>query len=56
VFALPSTTAFVGTPRGAALSCNQLIAPMAPSNFSLPFAERACNALGNKRRQLKFVN
>jgi hypothetical protein len=29
---------------------------MAASNFSLPFGQRARNALGNERWQLEFVN
>jgi hypothetical protein len=56
VFALPCTTAFVGAPRGAALSRNQLIAPMASTNFALPLTEGAGNAFGDEGRQLEFVN
>jgi len=56
VFALPSATTCVGAPGGAPLTSNYFIAPMTATNLAVPFAERACDALGNKRWQLEFVN
>lgn len=56
MFALPDATTLVGAPGGASLTRNDFVAPVAASDFSLPFGQWARDALGNERWQLEFVN